>query len=169
MTALQIPTLRTRRLRLEPLAATHSAGMFALWSQDEVCRYSGAAEDADGLPINLPAASPADSDRILDFFVRRAGAGLGFRWAMITETDEVFIGALGFNHLGTCPELAWHMIPATWGRGFMTEAAVGVQDLGRYRPQTRRQLVQSRDQEMDELPARLRTISPEVLYSDGGV
>ncbi|WP_444607665.1 WbuC family cupin fold metalloprotein [Bosea sp. (in: a-proteobacteria)] len=27
---------------------------------------------------------------------------------------------------------------------------------------------QSRDQEMDELPARLRTISPEVLYSDGG-
>eukprot|EP01041_Mallomonas_annulata_P025788 gene25788-biopygen18591 len=95
MAALQIPTLRTRRLRLEPLSAAHSGGMFALWSQEEVCRFSGSAEDANGLPITLPAACPEDSDRIIDFFVRRADAGLRFRWAMIAEPDGLFIGALG--------------------------------------------------------------------------
>lgn len=122
MTALQIPTLRTARLRLEPLAARHSRGMFELWSREEVCRYSGSARDAEGQLIALPASNPTDSDRILDFFVRRAEAGLGFRWAMITEVDEVFIGALGFNHLGACPELAWHLHPDAWGKGFMMEA-----------------------------------------------
>ncbi len=122
MAALQIPTLRTRRLRLEPLTAGHSAGMFALWSQEDVCRYSGPAEDADGLPISLPAASPADSDRIIDFFVQHARAGLGFRWAMITEADGAFVGALGFNHLGACPELAYHLHPDAWGAGLMAEA-----------------------------------------------
>lgn len=122
MTPLPIPTLRTARLRLEPLTLGHSGGMFALWSRNEVCRYSGPAVDADGLPIALPAASPLESDRIIDFFVRRAKAGLGFRWAMITEPEGAFIGAVGFNHLGACPELAYHLHPDAWGQGLMAEA-----------------------------------------------
>lgn len=119
---MQIPTLRTARLRLEPLAVAHSGGMFALWSRDEVCRYSGPAVDADGVPIALPAPSPVESDRIIDFFVQRAAAGLGFRWAMLTAPDGMFVGAVGFNHLGPCPELAYHLHPDAWGRGLMVEA-----------------------------------------------
>ena len=88
MTLLQIPTLETARLRLEPLSAAHSSGMFALWSRPEVCRHSGPAIDADGLPINLPATSPGESDRIIAFFVRRAAAGLGLRWALMTRSDD---------------------------------------------------------------------------------
>ena len=122
VTPLQIPTLRTARLRLEPLTVAHSAGMFALWSREEVCRYSGPAVDADGLSIALPAPSPVESDRIIDFLVRRAAAGLGFRWAMMTAPDGTFIGALGFNHLGLCPELAYHLHPDAWGQGLMAEA-----------------------------------------------
>ena len=122
MTPLQIPTLRTARLRLEPLTVAHSAGMFALWSREEVCRYSGPAVDADGLSIALPAPNPVESDRIIDFLVRRAAAGLGFRWAMMTAPDGTFIGALGFNHLGLCPELAYHLHPDAWGQGLMAEA-----------------------------------------------
>lgn len=122
MAALQIPTLSTARLRLEPLTAAHSAGMFALWSREEVCRYSGPAVDANGLSIALPATSPLESDRIIDFFVQRAAAGLGFRWAMITEPEGMFVGAVGFNHLGPCPELAWHLHPDAWGKGVMAEA-----------------------------------------------
>lgn len=120
--ALVIPTLWTARLRLEPLTMAHSAGMFALWSREQVCRYAGPAVDAEGLPIGLPAASPADSDQIIEFFVRRARAGLGFRWALLTEPDGIFVGAMGFNHLGTCPELAYHLHPDTWGQGLMAEA-----------------------------------------------
>ena len=122
VTPLQIPALRTARLRLEPLAFAHSGGMFALWAREEVCRYSGPAVDAHGVPIALPACSPVESDRIIDFLVRRAAAGLGFRWAMITEPEGIFIGAVGFNHLGPCPELAYHLHPDAWGQGLMAEA-----------------------------------------------
>ena len=122
MAALVIPTLWTARLRLEPLTMAHSAGMFGLGSGEEVCRYAGPAVDADSLPIGIPAATSADSDRIIDFFVRRAGAGLGFRWALLTEPDGIFVGALGFNHLGPCPELAYHLHPDAWGQGLMAEA-----------------------------------------------
>lgn len=122
LAALQIPTLRTNRMRLEPLSVGHSAGMFALWSQEDVCRYAGAALDVEGRPITLPASVAADSDRILTFFVQRAAAGLGFRWAMMRAPDETFIGAVGFNHLGACPELACHLHPDAWGQGLMAEA-----------------------------------------------
>jgi [ribosomal protein S5]-alanine N-acetyltransferase len=122
VTLLQIPTLSTARLRLEPLAMAHSGGMFALWSREEVCRYSGPAVDADGRSIPLPATSPLESDRIIDFFVQRAATGLGFRWAMVTVPDGMFVGAVGYNHLGSCPELAWHLHPDAWGQGLMTEA-----------------------------------------------
>lgn len=123
MPQISISTLRSERLRLEPLSPVHSAGMFALWSCAEVCQYSGPAADASGSPIPLPASTSRDSDRIIDFFVRRAAAGLGFRWAMIAQADDAFVGALGFNHLGSCPELAYHLHPDRWGAGLMTEAA----------------------------------------------
>lgn len=123
MAPLPIPTLRTARLRLEPLSLSHSAGMYALWSSEQVCRHSGPAVDADGVAIPLPVATTVDSDRIIDFFVRRAVAGRGFRWAVIRRADDRFMGAVGFNHLGARPEMAYHLHPDAWGQGLMTEAA----------------------------------------------
>jgi len=117
---LDLPTLQTARLVLEPLGPHHSAGMFRLWSQEAVCRHSGPAEDAAGRPIRLPARTPADSDGILDFFIRRAARGLGFRWAMLEGPQ--FVGAIGFNHLTPRAELAYHLHPDAWGRGLATEA-----------------------------------------------
>lgn len=121
MAALHLHLLRTDRLVLEPFSRAHSPGMFALWSQEPVCRYSGPARDLQGEPIPLPAATPDDSDRILDFFIHRAAQGLGFRWAAIA--DEGFIGAVGFNRLTPRAELAWHFHPDHWGRGYAGEAA----------------------------------------------
>lgn len=120
MPALHIPVLRTARLVLEPLSRVHSPGMFALWSQEPVCRYSGVAHDLHGVPIPLPAATSADSDRIVEFFLHRAAQGLGFRWAMIA--DGAFAGAIGFNYLTPAAELAWHLQPSHWGRGLGAEA-----------------------------------------------
>jgi ribosomal-protein-alanine N-acetyltransferase len=97
--------------------------MFALWSDPEVCRYSGKACDFDGHAIALPAASSKDSDRIIDFFVRGADAGTAFRWAVILTAGRLFIGTVGFNALGTSAEFAYHLIPECWGQGLMREAS----------------------------------------------
>jgi ribosomal-protein-alanine N-acetyltransferase len=118
-----IPRLRTQRLVLEPLSWSHRAGMFALWSRAEVCRYSGEARDGDGARIALPARSPADSDRILDFWLRAGETGAGFRWALTLAANGRFVGAAGFNSLGPCAEYAYHLDPDFWGRGLMAEAS----------------------------------------------
>jgi ribosomal-protein-alanine N-acetyltransferase len=96
--------------------------MFELWSAPEVCEYSGSAEDFEGRAIALPAKVSADSDRILDFFIRHQQQGTAFRWAMILQDDACFAGAVGFNALGECSEIAYHLVPRYWGRGLMSEA-----------------------------------------------
>ena len=122
--ALIVPTLSSERLRLEPLSLDHSAGMFSLWREVEVCRFAGAAHDFEGRPIALPAESAADSDRIIDFFARSRAAGRGFRWALICLAKKRMVGAAGFNTLGRCSEYAYHLHPDFWGLGYMGEASL---------------------------------------------
>lgn len=110
-------------MRLEALSKGHSQGMFELWSHAEVCRYSGPAVDAAGLPIDLPARSRSDSDRLLEFWLDRAASGTGFRWAARFGDDDEFAGAVGFNALGPCSEYAYHFVPRFWGRGLAAEAS----------------------------------------------
>lgn len=121
-TPLHVPRLETERLVLTPLTLEHSAAMFEMWSAPEVCEFSGNAVDIDGRPIELPARSASDSDRIIDYFVERQRLGLGFRWAMLSRADDSFVGAIGFNVLAPDAELAYHLQPAAWGHGFATEA-----------------------------------------------
>jgi ribosomal-protein-alanine N-acetyltransferase len=120
---LDIPTLSTDRLILEPLTLTHSAGMFAMWRDPEVCRYSGPGFDLAGRPIRLPAETPDDSDKIIVFFLKGAADGERFRWAMLRREDRAFVGAIGFNRLGACAGLAYHLHPTFWGQGLAFEAA----------------------------------------------
>jgi len=129
---LKFPELTTNRLRLECFGPQHSDGIFALWSSPEVCRYSGEAEDWSGRHVELPARGVEDSDKILDFFIRRAAQGTGVRWAMILrQTDHggqsgQVIGAVGLNALAPRVELAFHLLPDHWGRGYATEACAAV-------------------------------------------
>jgi [ribosomal protein S5]-alanine N-acetyltransferase len=118
------PTLHTDRLVLERLASSHSDGMFLLWAHEEVCRYSGPAQDWEGNPIQLPAESPTDSDKIIDFFNRLAAEGSGFRWALVDRRNDEFVGTVGFNRLTPRAELAFHLRPEFWGRGLAKEAAL---------------------------------------------
>ncbi len=122
--ALIIPTLRSARLVMTPLSLAHSPGMFDLWSREEVCRYSGPACDYERQPINLPAKTPADSDKIIDFFTRSAADGTRFRWALQTRAERAFVGIAGFNQLGPCSEYAYHLHPRFWGQGLMSEASL---------------------------------------------
>ncbi len=117
------PTLEGERLRLVSLTPDHSEGMYELWSEPGVCRYSGPAVDANGQTIELPAPSRAESDRLLAYWLHRARARDGFRWAVVDSANETFIGAAGFNALGESAEYAYHLIPRFWGRGLAQEAA----------------------------------------------
>ena len=121
--SLEIPTLTTGRLRLEPLSMRHSRGMYDTWRHPEVQQYSGPAADEHGNPIALPATTHADSDRLIRFWLKAAGDGWGFRWALLLRQDDTFVGHIGFNALGGCAEIAYHMNPAFWGNGYMAEAA----------------------------------------------
>jgi len=97
--------------------------MFELWRQAEVCEHSGPAEDSNGLPITLPARARLESDRLLEYWLDRAQAGTGFRWAVLLAPKSTFIGAVGFNQLGARPEYAYHFDPRYWGTGLATEAS----------------------------------------------
>lgn len=61
MTGATLPTLSSPRLLLEPLSLDHSAGMFSMWREPAVCRFSGVAYDSEGRRIGLPATSAAES------------------------------------------------------------------------------------------------------------
>lgn len=122
--SLEVPTLTTQRLTLEPLSMAHSQGMFDLWSEGAVCKFSGVVKDHDGVIIETPVTSPVESDRIIDFWVRAAADGWGFRWAvMLQDSAEPFTGIVGFNTLEDCSEIAFHLLPKHWGKGLMTEAS----------------------------------------------
>jgi RimJ/RimL family protein N-acetyltransferase len=120
---------------MEPLGHRHSEGMFLLWSNADVCRFAGPSVDWAGDPITLPAKTPADSDKIIEFFERAALADKGFRWAMIKREDDQFVGAVGFNSLAPAAELAFHLRPEFWGLGLMGEGATAALDwLRTHRP-----------------------------------
>lgn len=124
-TDFQIPDLKTERLQLEPLSMEHSAGMYKLWQQDKVHEHAGPVNDQHGNSIPLPAKRQSDSDRIIQFWLAAAASGWGFRWAiLLTEENKSFVGHIGFNSLGECAELAYHLNPDHWGNGIMHEAAL---------------------------------------------
>lgn len=96
--------------------------MFRVWSNEAVIRYSGPIIDYDGRPIATPARTPADSDKILTFWLKASDAGWGFRWAVCIEPTNRFVGHIGFNSLGRYSEIAYHLHPEVWGQGVMSRA-----------------------------------------------
>jgi len=125
---MKLPELNTERLLLQPLTLAHSQGMFGLWSQPEVCRYSGSAQDVAGDEITLPAISAVDSDKIIVFFLHHQALGNGCRWAILNAASNRFQGIVGFNSLSEPAEIAYHLNPAFWGQGVMLEACRSVLD-----------------------------------------
>lgn len=96
-----------------------------MWSQAVVQKYSGPAVDEHGHPIDMPASSVDASDGLIRFWLQAAEQGWGFRWAvLLVEQENRCVGHIGFNSLGECSELAYHLNPDYWGQGIMTEAAL---------------------------------------------
>lgn len=122
---MKIPSITTDNLILKPLGQEHSEGMFQLWSDPFVCKYSGVITDYERKTIQTPVKKISQSDRVLDFWIKAACDGWGFRWAvMLAKKEYIFAGTIGYNNLSDCHELAFHLLPKYWGKGIMMEASI---------------------------------------------
>jgi ribosomal-protein-alanine N-acetyltransferase len=111
--------IETERLRIRPLEpAADAAPLFELWGDPDAMRWfvRGASESVDAVRERL--------EQIAGW--SRSDWGL---WALDESETERFIGLAGlFPLAGEGPEieLAYHIVPSRWGRGYATEAGSGL-------------------------------------------
>ena len=167
MLKLDVPNLSTKRLSLEPLSFDHSQGMFSLWSDEFVIKYSGTVADIKGNTIEMPAKTSDQSDLIIDFWLEAINKGWGFRWAVhLKENQKAFVGTVGFNSLEEEYELAFHLIPKFWGKGIMTEASKSaVEWAARNGAKTIVAFIEDENQSSIELARRLGLVATSELSS----
>ncbi len=130
MKPISVEPLYLDRLLLTPISAAHSRGVFELWSNPDVCRFSGRVVDYDDNVIDTPCTTVGQSDKIIEFWVRAACEGWGFRWSIFRREgdSDTFIGMVGFNAISPFAEIAYHLHPRFWGKGYMFEATTAAMD-----------------------------------------
>lgn len=108
--------LITERLRLRPLDAEDEAGVQALASDARVTAHNLSMPDP--LPKGEAAAWIAEQQQGWE-------AGTSYGFAIYTVEPHAFVGVvtLKVNQPAGRAELGYAITPATWGRGFATEAA----------------------------------------------
>ena len=121
---ISVPSLPTDRLLLTPIGAAHSRGVFDLWSNPDVCRFSDRVVDYDGNVLDTPCTSVRQSDKIIEFWEQAARDGWGFRWSICGRAAHSgeFMGLVGFNAVSPVAEIAYHLHPRFWGNSYMLEA-----------------------------------------------
>jgi RimJ/RimL family protein N-acetyltransferase len=116
MSALEIPTLVTERLRLRSFCKSDFEDYAALKADPEVLRYLG------GKP------EPWDKGRSwrhLAFLMGHWHLEDAGMWAVEHRTSGAFLGMVGFAAPEGWPgfELAWTLARRWWGNGYATEGA----------------------------------------------
>ena len=120
MTAFEIPTLTTHRLRLRAFRSGDLAAFAAMRANPEVVRYLGA-----GRP-----AAPAEVWRMMAGHLGQwALRGYGV-WACEEIDGGAFIGSVGIYHPLDWPEaeIIYSLARPFWRQGFATEAAGAARD-----------------------------------------
>ena len=116
------PEISTDRLILSPLSAADAPALFAYRSLPEVSRYQSwqpkSLDDAAGF-IERFASTEFDTP------------GTWFQFGIRQRESGELVGDLGVHFLedGRQTEIGFTLAPASQGRGFGTEAVVGVLDL----------------------------------------
>jgi RimJ/RimL family protein N-acetyltransferase len=116
MTHVDIPELRTARLRLRAFRADDLDDYAAVRAEPEVARYIGG-----------PLSRPEAWDRMAVMVGQWALRGYGV-FAIEERASPRAIGHVGILHPADWPEpeIAYTIGPAAWGRGYATEAARAV-------------------------------------------
>lgn len=121
--AAAAPTvLDTRRLVLRPFEAADGDALYTLYGDPAVMAIRKIGTQSRGQSDQQLAA-------ICDNWARR-GFGL---WAVHDRATGRFIGECGLREHrpdGGDIELSYGLVPAAWGRGFATESAIAVVDIG---------------------------------------
>jgi [ribosomal protein S5]-alanine N-acetyltransferase len=107
--------LETERLVIRPFEPERDAEpLHELWGDAEAMQF---------VPSG-PRASVDQTRELLESLSGRAPEGLGF-WALEERGGGRLVGGVGLFPLawkGPELELAYHVVPAAWGRGYATEA-----------------------------------------------
>jgi ribosomal-protein-alanine N-acetyltransferase len=114
--------LETERLRIRPFdPAADAPALHELWGDPEGTKFLPGAlqETVDGTRARLESV------------VKRTAGGWGF-WAL-EERSGPTVGGVGLFPLaweGPEIELAYHVVPSAWGRGYATEAGAALLEAG---------------------------------------
>ena len=121
---MHIIEFNTERLRLRQWIASDREPFARLCSDPKVMEFYPNLLDR--------AASDAMVDR-LHALIHERGWGL---WAVETQADNQFIGYIGLHvpkgdlPCSPCVEIGWRLAFPYWGKGYATEAAKGVLNVG---------------------------------------
>jgi ribosomal-protein-alanine N-acetyltransferase len=109
--------IETRRLLLREFSEADFAALHAIVSNPDTMRFSDGVESESTARARLAAFRQSYSER-------RFG-----KWAVETKEDRKIVGYCGFGveefDGRSEPELGFRFLPAFWGFGFATEAALG--------------------------------------------
>ena len=106
--------LDTKRLRIRPFTPDDAKELHELWGDDDGMRF---------IPPGATASVDATRERLLST-IERSSDGWGF-WALEERDGGRLVGGAGLFPLGwEGPEieLAYHVVPSRWRRGYATEA-----------------------------------------------
>jgi RimJ/RimL family protein N-acetyltransferase len=106
----------TERLSYRPLEPADAQALHAVWGDPEVMRY---------LPAEPSATLAETAERVERHVSRFAETGYGLCAVVERESGRV-VGVCGLfpvEWTGPDVEVAYHLAPAVWNRGYATEAA----------------------------------------------
>ena len=110
--------LETERLRIRPVEPEADAEpLYELWGDPEAMRF-----------VRPPSESVEQVRERLEGFVEWARSGWAL-WALEERESGGFVGLAGLFPLareGPEIELAYHIVPSRWGRGYATEAGAAL-------------------------------------------
>ncbi len=117
------PTLETERLLLRQLTAADAQGLFELYADPTVTRFTG-----------IPTlAEPAQAAAIIAEMEEMRVNGKGLRWGVFDLETGLLIGTCGFHDWVRekyRAEISYDLAPRQWGNGFMREALQAVAHYG---------------------------------------
>lgn len=120
---MHVPEITVGELILRPLKEKDAAGLFRLFSNDQVTRYM----DIDSFR-NITEAM-----QIITHFQERQEADDGFRLGITLADGGELVGTCGY-HKWNKPhykaEIGYDLLPEYWGKGIMTVAVGALVDYG---------------------------------------
>lgn len=114
------PTLTTARLLLRRIVPTDAEALFQIETEPLVTKY-----------IGRDPFTRAQSEQRLKELDMAIDAGSAIRWAMVPREGAEPVGTCGlwrWDQTHRHAELGYELVPALWGRGYMTEALATVLD-----------------------------------------